>query len=266
MGFVMSIEELMARSSMQALFLDVEYVFAAWLTKPEIVQKMLPPPLEPGEKPIAWCMLVNYRETNFSPPYLESGISLPARYKGVEGLYSLSMPVTDGQSMCSGREFYGMPKKMADVGFESKGNRIEGWTERYGRRFFELKVDLDQPPQNPGIKDLSLWEATAGGTSEQQVRLFSFKAFRSPDWAGFDYPPRLIQYALLGELRDVRYCRAEIELHDSPYDPWAEIELGEIQGAIYARGRTYMGAGQVVAEVDPMQFAPYYMGRFDIYE
>lgn len=265
MGFVMSMQELMARSGKPSVFNDVEYVLAAWLTEPEIVHRLLPPPLEPVDIPIAWCMLANYHETNFSPPYQESSLNLTARYKGVEGSYCLSMPINDGQGLTAGREFFGIPKKLAEVGFQSNGNKIEGWAKRHGHRFFQIKLDLDQPPQDPRIKELNPWLAESGDRPGQPLNLFSFKAFSSPDWAGFDYPPRLIQHALFGEHARMKFCRAEIGLGDSPFDPWSEVEIKEILGAVYTRGRTTMGPGEVKAEVDPLQFAPYYMGRFDVY-
>lgn len=265
MGFVMSMEELMARRGKQAIFLDVEYVFAAWLTKPEIVERLLPPPLEPVENPIAWCMLANYRDTNFSPPYQESALSLSARHQGAAGLYCLSMPVTDGQALSAGREFFGIAKKLARVEFKSKGSKLEGWSERLGHRFFGITLQLDQPAQNQHMERLNPWKAPSGDEPVHPLTMFNYKAFRSPDWMGFDYAPRLVKHDLLGEHKYLKFCRAEIELNDSPFDPWTEVEIMETLGAVCTRGQTIMGPGEVVAEADPMQFAPYYMGRFDVY-
>jgi acetoacetate decarboxylase len=266
MGFVMSMEQLMARRGKTAVFLDVEYIFAAWLTKPEIIKGLLPPPLEPVELPLAWCMLANYRDTNFSPPYQESALFLWAQHKGSQGSYTLSMPINDGQGLVSGREFFGFPKKLAQVEYKSNGNKIKGSTERLGHRFFEIEIDLDSPPQSAKMESLIPWQEQSGDTPGQTFNMFNYKAFRSPDWAGFDYPPRLIQHALFGEHKETKLCKADIKITDSPYDPWTEVEISEILGAVYTRGEVSMGPGQVVAEVDPMQYLPYYMGKFDIYE
>ncbi len=265
MGFVMSMEDLMARRGKQAVFMDVEYVFAAWLTKPEIVQSLLPPPLEPVDIPLAWCMLANYRETNFSPPYQEAALSLSAQHQGIQGSYCLSMPVTDGQAMSAGREFFGIPKKLAQVEFQSNGTKLEGWSERLGHRFFGIKLQFDKPPQSPRMKELNPWKEPLGNALGRPLTLYNYKAFRSPDWDGFDYPPRLIRHDLIGEHKKVKICHAEIELKESPFDPWTEVEIVETLGAIYTRGQTIMAAGEVVAEVDPMQYVPYYMGKFDVY-
>jgi acetoacetate decarboxylase len=266
MGFVMSMEELMARSGRTSVFLDVEYAFAAWLTKPEIVERLLPPPLEPVDLPLAWCMLANYRETNFSPPYQETALCLAARHNHSQASYCISMPINDGQGMSAGREFFGIPKKLARIEFSSNNGKIRGATERLGHRFFEIELDLEAPPQSDRLKDLNPWEAQTGDAPGQPLHMFNYKAFRSPDWTGFDYPPRLIKHALFGKHKIIKFCKANINITESPYDPWSEVEIVETLGAVYTRGEVSMGPGEVAAEVDPMQYLPYYMSKFDFYD
>jgi len=266
MGFVMASEEMMARSGKRSVSLDVEFVFAAWLTRPEVVRALLPPPLEPLEIPLAWSMLANFRETNFSPAYQEAGLSLGAQHRGARGTYCLSMPVNDGQVLVAGREIYGMPKKLGQVVFQANGNRVKGWCERHSHRILQVKLDLDQPPQDARMHEINPWKEPHGNALGRSLTLFNFKAFSAPDWSGFDYPPRLVRFSLRAEHRKVKFCRAEIELNDSPFDPWTEVEIVETLGAVYTRGQTCMGAGQVVAEVEPSRFSPYYLSRFDVYE
>ncbi len=57
---------------------------------------------------------------------------------------------------------------------------------------------------------------------------------------------------------------AEIVFQPSAYDPWEEIEVVRMLGAVYTVGNNSMLGGEVVAEVDPMSFAPYAFIKWDM--
>jgi acetoacetate decarboxylase len=57
---------------------------------------------------------------------------------------------------------------------------------------------------------------------------------------------------------------AEIILRPSDYDPWAEVEVVKALGAIYSVGDNSMLPGKTVAEVSPMEFAPYAFLKWDM--
>jgi acetoacetate decarboxylase len=57
---------------------------------------------------------------------------------------------------------------------------------------------------------------------------------------------------------------AEIVMKSSDYDPWAEVEIVKLLGAMYTKGNNAMRPGEVVAEVDPAEFAPYAFLKWDI--
>ena len=65
MGFVKSFEEIMATSRDKAEFYDAEMLTVFWETKREIVERLLPPPLEPTEIPLVTAFVANYPKTNF---------------------------------------------------------------------------------------------------------------------------------------------------------------------------------------------------------
>ena len=48
------------------------------------------------------------------------------------------------------------------------------------------------------------------------------------------------------------------------YDPWAEVEVVKMLGAVYTRGDNSMLGGKVVAEAAPMEFAPYAFLKWDM--
>ena len=90
------------------------------------------PPLKPAEYPVAMAFVANYPKTNFDVTYQESALFLRATYEGEEGNYCLAMPVTNDMAMVGGREFYGFPKKMADIPFSEEW-RFRGGLDRTSR-------------------------------------------------------------------------------------------------------------------------------------
>ncbi|MFW9938805.1 MAG: acetoacetate decarboxylase family protein, partial [Candidatus Thorarchaeota archaeon] len=109
-------------------------ITALWETKEEIVERLLPPPLEPISKPIAFCFIANYPSTNQGLPYHEGALILRCQFEGVMGNYYLAMPVTDDRAMIGGREIFGFPKKMANVHLERNGNKVYAFSERIGTK------------------------------------------------------------------------------------------------------------------------------------
>jgi acetoacetate decarboxylase len=56
---------------------------------------------------------------------------------------------------------------------------------------------------------------------------------------------------------------AELVLRSSGHDPWGEVEVVQVLGALYTKGNSLMLPGTVVAEVDPDAFAPYALMKLD---
>jgi acetoacetate decarboxylase len=121
-SFNKSFEQIQKSISLKASFDNAEMLIVLWLTKPDIVKKLLPPPLNPIDDPLVFCFVGNYPKTNFGLPYKES----------------VSMPVTDDMAMAGGRELGGYPKKIANIEYKKDNNLRSGWTERHGIRFMEL--------------------------------------------------------------------------------------------------------------------------------
>ena len=258
MGFVKSYEELgrMARETFE--FYDAEMLTVMWETKPEIVERLLPPPLKPAAKPLASAFVAYYPKTNFGPSYYEGALLLRANFDGVEGNYCLAMPVTGDLAMAGGREQFGYPKKIANIEFNRKGDKVEGWCERHGLRFFEVRAILSGIPNTEEFQDIIVNWAV-----EEGVISYNFKHFFAPDGSGFDYNPRLIRERVILRPHTVELGKAEVVLSPSDYDPWTEVEIVKMLGVVYTVGNNTMLKGDVVAEVKPMAFTPYALLKWD---
>jgi acetoacetate decarboxylase len=199
-----------------------------------------------------------YPKTNFCPPYYEGGLFLRATFEGVEGNYCLAMPVTNDMAMAVGREEFGYPKKLANIEFKRSGDSVKGHVERHGLRFFEIQAKLTGKPDSEDFPSLIASKEKDGG-----IFNYNFKYFPAPDEGVFDYNPRLVEEKVILRPNVVKLGKADVTLSPSDYDPWSEVEVVRMLGAVYTVGNNTMLRGSVVAEVDPVAFAPYATLKWD---
>jgi len=268
MSFVKSLDEIEKSRKEKFDFYSAEFLNVFWETKPEIVERLLPPPLKPGKRPLAHGFVANYPKTNFGLPYLESAIFLRAEYNGVEGNYCLAMHL-DGPGkdlgMAGGREQFGFPKKLAKIHFSRDGKEVEGWSERHETRNIEIRAkltgkfnDMEAP------KILIETGMIQSGKMKNPVAVnYNFKYFLAPEGEGFDYYPRLIREDTVLRPKTMEMGEAELVLKSSIHDPWAEVEILRVLGVLYQKGDNSMLQASVVAEVNPEEFLPYAFLKWD---
>ena len=247
-----------------SIFTEAEMLTVHWETKPEIIEKILPPPLEPIEIPLVSSFIAYYPKTNQGQPYYESALFIRSKYKEELGNYFLAMHVDDDRAMIGGREICGFPKKMANISLKKDGTKIFAFSERLGTRYVELKVDLSETfndSETPKIlQKYKVLPSRKKGTIN-----YNFKFFPSPDKTGFDYNPRLVRQETLIKPISMEMGNAEIILKSSNHDPWSELEVVKTLGALYLKTNNIMLPGNVITEVDPTEFLPYSFIKLDWY-
>ena len=264
MGFVKTFEQIMANMRSTADFYDAQMLSVFWETKPNIIARLLPPPLKPASRPIARAFVAFYPSTNFDVTYRESALFISAAFNGEEGNYCLAMPVTNDIAMAAGREIVGFPKKMADIYFKKDGNTMQGWTERRGIRFMEIRAKLTGKFNDPAALDI-LAATPRAEDGSGTVTSYIFKYFPAPEGGGaFDYKPRLVKQETVFRSKEMQFGEAEIIFKPSDYDAWEEVEVVKMLGAMYTRGDNSMVGAKVVAEVEPIEYAPYAFLKWDM--
>jgi acetoacetate decarboxylase len=258
MGFVKSYEEILRNKKESSDFFDAEMISVVWETTPESIEKLLPSPLKPAAKPLAMAFVGNYPATNFSLPYLESALFVRASFEGQESFYCLAMPVTDDMAMAGGREIWGYPKKMANISLKREGDAVEGATERHGIQFMKIKAELTGNINENSAMDelLSLGFNPQG---EYSATAFNFIHSPSPiEGEAFHHSPRLIQGETIFRPKTFIFGEAEVELTPSEHDPWYDVPVKRILGGFYSVGdNSMLTPGKMLANVDPIKFAPY---------
>jgi len=263
MGFVKTPEELkkLERSSFD--FFDAEFFAVYWETKPEIIARLLPPPLKPAKYPVVQAFVADYPETNFGVTYKEAALFLYAEYDGVTGAYCLAMPVDNDMAMIGGREFFGYPKKMATLFFHHEGKMTEGWVERHDTRYFEIKMEGNNKLNEKNALSM-LMELGLDPQNPRSIT-YNYKFFRSPVYTSFDYNPRLIREEVTMQASELQMGTAQVTLNDSEYDPWSEVEIVKVLGGIYLKTNSQMQPGEIVAEISQEEFKPYSFYKVDPY-
>ncbi len=250
MGFVKTREELARYYETPArLFPGAQMLGALFQTKPEIIARLLPPPLEPTDLPNGLVFVAQYPETNLGPGYRESALFLNCRYRGEVGTYCLAMPIDSEEVRCTnGRDIFGFPKKLATIGLTRDDNVVHGWVERHGVRFFELRVRLTStlptlPPTGPN---------------------FLFKASPRIDLTpGFDGPVHLCKQKTEVVVKRLEIGVPEVTFRDAPRDPWSEIAVTRVLMGFYLVSDNTMRPGEVLGEVDGAAYLPYYFKMLD---
>ncbi len=263
MGFVKSYEEIMAHMRPTADFYDAEMLNVFWETPPEAVKKLLPAPLEPAEHPVAMAFVAWYPATNFDVTYRETALFIMARFRETEGSYCLSMSVTSDMAMAAGREMFGFPKKMADIHYHRDGNTVHGWAERRDIRFMEISATLDGEFNSPDAAELLMKKGIQDDGSFSG-KAFNFKYFPAPEGGAFDYQPRLVIQETLFRPSEILLGKGAITITPSPYDPWIDVPVVRMLGAMYTRGNNSMLGGRVAAESDFMPFLPHAFLKWDV--
>jgi acetoacetate decarboxylase len=99
--------------------------------------------------------------------------------------------------------------------------------------------------------------------SPPDMVVYNFKFFPAPGRDGFDYYPRLIREVVQLRPNSVEMGEAELTFRSSVHDYWGDVEIVRVLGALYTIGTNTMLPGSVVAEADPMSFAPYAFMKVD---
>lgn len=252
MGFVKTDEELKSYYSLgERKFIGARMMGVMFRTRAEIAERLLPPPLEMSDDPGGLIFIAEYPETNLGPGYKEAALFLRCLYQGEKGSYCVSMPITREGRMHNGRDVFGFPKKMATIKLRKNRDEVQGWVERHGIRFVEIKINLTGSlPILPKM----------GPT-------FLFKAMPRIDLQpGFDGPVLLCRQETEIQMKSLEIGNAEVILREAREDPWAEIEISNIQIAFYLVSDNTMKPGKVITEVDPMLYLPHYFKMTDFYE
>jgi len=241
-------EEQLSNREVQATSVDVwaTTLVAMYRTDPEVSAAVLPPPIEPTDEPLVKVTIATVDIPGY-PTFGAGSFSVRARHEGTDGYYALFMPMTTEQSVIGGRETFGEPKKLATVVLGRMGDRVDGQVARMGRTLIEVEGQVTEQLPDPG---------------EETRTDFYFKFLPAPDGKGFDADPALVYCHRTERTRRVDRVEGELRLHDSPFDPVADLPVRELLGITLAE-RSSKQRGEIHGTVPGEWIRPYVHQRYD---
>jgi len=214
-------------------------------TDPDLVASVLPRPLEPAA-PTARLRIAVVDMGTGLPAFGAGWFGVRARHGTVEGEYALFMPMTTEQSTTGGRETFGEPKKIGQVGLQFDGDQVSGRISRMGSTIAELSGTLG--PEQPGY--------------EKDKIDFYFKALPNPSGEGLDSDPALVYCRRHEVARGVHLVTGECKLLDAPLDPIADFPVHRIVSYQCAEITTAQ-TGEIVDRVPAEWVLPFMHQRYD---
>lgn len=214
-------------------------------TDPDIVRSVLPPPLAPSE-PTARLRIATVDMGTGLPAFGAGWFGVRARHESIEGEYALFMPMTTEQATIGGRETFGEPKKIGEVGLQLDGDRLTASIQRMGFSVAEVSGELGAE-----LPDY-----------ERDKIDFYFKLGPSPDGKGLDGDPLFVYCHRHETARFVRAVEGELKLMDSPLDPVADIPIRRVVSMEFAELASTQ-RGEAVGRVPADSLLPYVHQRYD---
>ncbi|HUY86765.1 MAG TPA: acetoacetate decarboxylase family protein [Acidimicrobiales bacterium] len=220
---------------------------AIYETDPQAIAAVLPPPLLPDSEPLVRVTMASVDLGVGMPVFGAGTFAVQACHGSVIGNYPLVMPMTTEQAVIGGREVFGEPKKLADVGVEIDGDSVRGWFTRMGVTFVTIQGSMGPEIQIPA--------------DESRID-FYFKCLPSPDRKGFDSEPSLVYCYRDESTRLLKNVDGVVTLAESPYDPVADLPVLKIRSIQYAE-RSSSQRGEIVERVPGEWLEPYLHQRYD---
>ncbi|WP_099336104.1 oxidoreductase [Clostridium cadaveris] len=213
-----------------------EGVYMAYLTDPEAISKILPPPLKPFSMPVVTLSVCHINNPTFSDDYYEAILGVYAMYGKNLGLYPISLvlggPGAEMAVQC-GRDNGSIPKKLgAEFVIRRNGNNVNVGVTRRGTQLVDMTMELGE--YNSPLTSV-LYQSPAPGKKTYGGG-FYFHLDRIPNKEGVS---NFKNAALLMNQCEYNYKSWEpglvsLELKSSIDDPWAELPIRTIIGGAYS--------------------------------
>jgi acetoacetate decarboxylase len=223
-----------------------EAITATYETDPEIIAAVLPPPLEPGPRPLVRITITKVEMPGL-PMFGAGWIGVQARHGDRLGEYPILMPMTTEQSLVGGRETNGEPKKLAEVEVSRQGARVEGRIARMGSILCEIVGTVTGVRENYEIAKTDFW----------------FKVSPSPEEPGqLDQDPLLVYGEKTERARLHEGIEGELIVKESPLDPIADLVVRRMVDLNWTE-RASTQVGRIIGPVPRADLVPYLHQRYD---
>ncbi len=247
MGYVKTDDEISAIEAVlnAPRFVHGERLTVEFLTTPQTVARLLPPPLRAVSEPLAVAGIGRW-ESNGVGTYRGGSVSLVAEHDGVIGGCAIGMWMDSEPAVTMGRDIFGEPKKLATSALFYDGGRAHAWIERRGVRLVDLRAELGD--------DL--------GPDEVTRYAFNYRSRSAPDGIGLEGPATMTRATFRTTIKSRHEGRGAIAFTATVHDPLDDIEVVSVIRAEYQR-HDIVARCEAAASVPAEQFLAFHHGRSD---
>jgi acetoacetate decarboxylase len=217
---------------------------ATYLTDPDALAEVLPPPLLAPDQPRVHVRITDIDLTfgEYRHKELVGYFAVEAKLDGEPGEYPLLIPIDLEPAIAISRERFGEPKKLAGIELTRSGDgEVHGAITRQGVTFIEMtgRVTGELPVRAP-----------------YPARQFWFKFLPAADGTGFDGDPLLVQLEQTRCPESLERVDGDLVLRDLAGCPVVDLPVRGGLEMTWAR-RSSENTPKVVGPVDAVAFAPY---------
>lgn len=243
-----------------------EGVAVAFLTDPDVVEKILPPPLKPYTLPVVTFTLCHVKNPSFSAPYYEAVLGVYCTLNGQLGSYPISLLLCGpGAEMAQlvGRDIASWPKKLADECVLKKdGDRMFASVTRHGTELIRAEFKLGQ--YNHPLMHTLYQAPESGKDTKGLAYCYKFDHVNAADGSVSFGNARILGNLCEYHYTDWQPAFASIELRSGPDDPWGELPVTTVIGGAYECNDLNLPGNLLLAEVEADEVMPYLMtSRYD---
>jgi acetoacetate decarboxylase len=264
-SFLVSEEEVKNFVNVPTLYKQ-QGVYFAYSAPPETIAKIVPPPLEPLA-PVIIGYVVQFSETNFGGPYMESAVCTPCKYKDEVGGYAYNL-MLHGHGAESGTivgsNCCGIPKKTAD---SIEVSRIDDFVtariSRHGVTLLECEIQLGK--YNDKSASDFLGDPVPGSVNPGASFFHTFNMLQTENGNTVFSDVNLVKLVTRSKCSSWEPGFLSISTKSSPDDPFGELEvLKPLGGAYFENEYVEMTKTVKIAQLDTDKTMPYLMtGRYD---
>lgn len=222
----------------------------SYMTEPDALAAVLPPPLEPPDDPRVHARIteIDLEFGEFKHHEMVGYFAVDAKHEGERGEYPLLIPIDLESALSISRERFGEPKKLAEIELVRDADHVEGRITRNGVSFIEIVGDVTEslPVSEP-----------------YEARQFWFKFLPAAEGEGFDAGPFLVQVEQVRTPESLERVDGKLVLRELATDPVVDLPIVETE-AITWTVRKSTHQPKLVGPVDAEAFLPYAYSRYDM--
>ena len=230
------------------------YSYVRFKTTEDFVRSVLPPCLSPADEPLLTVGFMSFMEwihgvSNRAGRDRAMIIGVNAKHRDMEGSYYLTVLETEEVNIVTGREFWGMPKKLGVVDFFEDGQQFHGFASRKDFNLVELTANLGGE--------------LAHAAEDEKEYYFDLRGYFGVNASNVEKPQLVVFENSTATKRSRAITGAKLRLNGSPWAPGVgTIPVGDFVDGGHLGGETsYIIRDVVELENDGHDYAPYLMGR-----